>query len=122
MSRKPKIRRLRRVAAAVRGLVGFDVGPHRCPSCLSAFVCPMDWTESGDGHWVMQLRCAQCDTWREVRLTNEETRDFELLLDRQTAVIQREVDRIDRESMRVALDLFVAALEHDAIDANDFTS
>ena len=48
----------------------------------------------------MQLRCGECDTWREVRVTNEEAKAFDLVLDRQCGEIAARLARIDRERMR----------------------
>ena len=56
MSTRPKTSRLRRTATALRRLAGLDAGPHRCASCWSTLVCPMNgaigrhpkwWTEPG---------------------------------------------------------------------------
>ena len=69
----PKRRRLSRLAAAARRLAD-PGGLHRCPACGEAFVCPMEWETDGEHHWRMQLRCAACDTWRDVRASNEEAR------------------------------------------------
>ncbi len=116
---QPSRRRLSRLAAAARRLVD-PGGLHRCPACGEAFVCPVDWEIDGKDHWRMQLRCAACDTWRDVRATNDEAKEFDLVLDRQCGEIHRELLRIDREQMRAELELLTAALEHDLIDAADF--
>jgi hypothetical protein len=44
------------------------------------------------------------------------------MLDRQIATIARAFERVDRERMRCELDVFVAALHHDLIDATDFAA
>jgi hypothetical protein len=83
-------------------------------------MCPMAWETDGDDHWLIELRCGECGAWREVRVTNEQARDFDLTLDRQTAQIRRELERIDRERMMAEVDVLVGALEHDLIDPADF--
>jgi hypothetical protein len=101
-------------------LFGADDGLDRCPECRRPAVCPMEWETDGDEHWLMQLRCGECGDWREVRVTNEQARSYDLALDRQAAEIQRALDRIDRERMETELNMLVRALEHDLIDAADF--
>jgi hypothetical protein len=83
-------------------------------------VCPMEWETDGDDHWLIQLRCGECGAWREVRVTNEEAKEFDLTLDWQTSQIRRELERIDRERMEAEVDALVGALEHDLIDPADF--
>jgi len=115
----PTKRRFGGIAAAARRFAD-PGGLHRCPACGEAFVCPVAWETDGEEHWWIQLRCAACDTWRDVRATNAEAKQFDLVLDRQCGEIHREVLRIDREHMRAELATLIAALEHDLIDAADF--
>jgi hypothetical protein len=57
-------------------------GLHVCPRCRASFVCPVEWNALGSGEVWMLLRCAQCDTWREVtaptRVVERFSADFEL--------------------------------------------
>jgi hypothetical protein len=101
-------------------LFGADDSLDRCPECRRPAVCPMEWETDGEHHWLMQLRCGECGAWREVRVTNEDAKEFDLTLNRQAAQIQRALDQIDRERMEAELNTFVGALEHDLIDAADF--
>jgi hypothetical protein len=123
MTTKPNRRPLRRLfSAAARGLAGSRNGPSYCPDCRRPFMCPMEWETDGETHWLIQLRCGECGCWREVRLSNEEAADFDLALDRQMWAIRRTLTRLDRERMQLEVDAFVAALEHDLVDAADFAS
>jgi hypothetical protein len=56
-------------------------------------VCPIAWETDGDDHWLIELRCGECGAWREVRVTNEEAKAFDLTLDAQAGRIQRALDR-----------------------------
>ena len=115
--------RLRRIfSAAARGLSGSRSSLTYCPECRRPFMCPMEWETAGESHWLIELRCGECGCWREVRTTNEEASAFDLLLDRQTAPIERELERLDRRRMEAEAEAFIAALEHDLVDAADFAS
>jgi hypothetical protein len=104
----------------IRRLLGAPVGLEYCPECRRSMVCPIAWETDGDDHWLIELRCGECGAWREVRVTNEEAKAFDLTLDAQAGRIQRALDRIDRERMEAELDALVVALDHDLIDAADF--
>ena len=112
-------RPLSRIAAAARRLAGSD-GLHCCPMCGRGFVCPIDWEPDGEDHWRIDLRCGQCGVGRRVRVTDAEAAAFDLTLDEHTRRIADELARLDRKRMRSELDVFVAALAHDLIDAADF--
>jgi hypothetical protein len=119
-ARKPARRRFSRIAATARRLAGSGHGLHGCPACGQSFICPVAWETDGDDHWLIALRCGACDTWREVRATNAQAAAFDLVLDRQSAEIRRELLRIDRAQMQAELEYLMAAFEHDLIDASDF--
>jgi hypothetical protein len=55
-----------------------------------------------------------------VRVANADARDYELVLDRQTAQIARDLEHVDRQRMEAELVTLVAALDRDLIDAADF--
>jgi hypothetical protein len=120
MTSSRQLRPLSRIAAAARRLLPARDGLHRCPACRRDFACPIDWETDGSRHWLIRLRCGACSVWREVRASNAEAKDFDLLLAAQTAQMRRALVRFDRERMEAEIDAFVAALEHDLIDATDF--
>jgi hypothetical protein len=91
-----------------------------CPFCSREAMCPMDWGTSGDSHWWLLLRCAECELWSEIVVTNEQAAALDVELDRQMAEIARAVHALDAERMAAEVDTFVAALERDLVDAADF--
>ena len=120
MPSQSKSSRFRRITAAARGLVGSDAGPHRCLDCGQPFMCPLEWDTVGEEHWLIHSRCGECGAWRSEVLTNAEAKRFDITLARQSEEIARSLARIEREQMTAELDRFVAALDHDLIDATDF--
>ena len=68
----------------------------------------------------MRLRCGQCGTYREVVVSNDAANRYEQELNRGMAEIAAAAARDDRERMGAEMRVFVAALEHDLIDAGDF--
>ena len=112
--------KLSRIAAAARSVVGPDDGLDRCPRCGRAFMCPIEWQTSGEEHWLIASRCGECGAWREDVVTNDEAKRYDLVLARQSAEIRRGLWRCERERMEAELEVLVAALDHDLIDATDF--
>jgi hypothetical protein len=111
--------RFRRFTAAARRVVGGD-GLHRCPDCGRAYMCPIEWETAGEEHWLIASRCGECGAWHEQLATNDEAREYDAVLARQSAAIAANLRTIDRERMEAELDAFVSALERDLIDASDF--
>ena len=70
----------------------------------------------------MLLRCAQCETYCEIEVTDDLAKAYERDLQRGMAVIAASLDRCERERMATEVDVFIAALERDLIDAADFAS
>lgn len=120
MSRQPKSSRFRRLAAAARRVVGAGDDLHRCPDCGRPFMCPLDWETVGQDHWFIESRCGECGAWRAEIVTNERAKRYDLVLSRQSGAIALSLARLERERMAVELDLLVAALDRDLIDAADF--
>jgi hypothetical protein len=120
MSRQPNARRFSRIAAAARRVVGVGDGLDRCPDCGRHFMCPIEWDTDGEEHWQIASRCGECGSWQEQLVTNEQAEQYDLALARHSAEIDRGLWRIDRERMESELEILVAALDHDLIDAADF--
>jgi len=95
-------------------------GLHQCHICHADLVVPVSWDEADDYHWKILLRCAECETYREVVVGNDVAKRYELDLERGAAEIASTLKRLDRLRMLALLDTFVAALERDLIDAADF--
>ena len=95
-------------------------GLHQCRICHDDYVAPVWWESVDDDCWHMLLRCAQCDTYRDVVVSDDVAKAYERDLQRDTAEIAASLECIERERMIAELQVFAAALEHDLIDATDF--
>ena len=95
-------------------------GLHQCRICHDDYVAPVWWESVDDERWHMLLRCAQCDTYRDVVVSNDVAKAYERDLQRDTDEIAASLERIERERMIAELQVFAAALDHDLIDATDF--
>jgi len=95
-------------------------GLHQCRFCHHDFVVPVWWEEVDDEHWHMLLRCAQCETYRDVTVGDDVAQAYEQDLQRGRSEIAASLKRSDRERMLAELPVLIAALERDLIDAGDF--
>jgi len=95
-------------------------GLHQCCLCHADFVVPVSWDETDADHWRMLLRCAACETYRDVVVSNDVAKRYEEDLRRGMAEIATALERSDRARMVIEVDAFVAALDRDLIDAADF--
>ena len=95
-------------------------GIHQCVVCHDDYVVPVWWEDTGDKRWHILLRCAQCETHREVIVANDVALAYEQDLVRGMREIAEAADRNDRARMEAAARVFAAALERDLIDAADF--
>jgi hypothetical protein len=91
-----------------------------CEMCGGPYVCPIEWEPADSEHWHITTRCGQCGVWHELSLTNEQAKVWDVQLDEQMRPILRAAARLDSERMEAEVDAFIAALEHDLIDAADF--
>jgi hypothetical protein len=83
-------------------------------------VNPVDWEPVDEGHWWMLLRCGECETWREVTVTNAIAQRFDVELDRRLDVIARTWNKIDRQRMAAEMETIIGALRRGLLDAADF--
>jgi hypothetical protein len=95
-------------------------GLHQCRLCHDDFVVPVSWEETDDQHWHLLLRCAQCETYRDVTVGNDVAEAYDRDLQRSAAEITAALERSDRARMLAELPVLIAALERDLIDAADF--
>jgi hypothetical protein len=95
-------------------------GLHQCRVCHDDYVVPVWWEEAGDEQWHMLLRCAQCETYREVTVGEDVAAAYDRDLERGRAAIAASADRSDRARMLAELAVLIAAPERDLIDAADF--
>jgi hypothetical protein len=91
-----------------------------CMSCRSDYVHPVEWSESGDEHWWIRLRCGECRAEREVTVANAIAQRFGDSLHIAEGEILRAVARLDAERMAGEVEVFAAALERDLIEPADF--
>jgi hypothetical protein len=91
-----------------------------CAACNDEAVYPFDWDEHGETMWWVIARCGNCDTYREVILTNEEVEDWDIWLDDTADEIMREYKKLVRENMKDEIKRFSKLLELDIIMPDDF--
>ena len=93
---------------------------HHCPDCEQDLVYPIEWEEASSTHWEVSLRCPNCE-WEQTGTFDQATVDrFDEQLDRGTEALVRDLRRLTRANMEDEIDLFVRALEIDAIQPMDF--
>jgi hypothetical protein len=95
-------------------------GLHQCPLCHDDSVVPV-FAEAIDlGRWDMRLRCGRCETFRDIIVSDDDASRYDRDLSQGMAEIAAALRREDRDRMAAETQLFIAALEHDLIDAADF--
>lgn len=92
---------------------------HICGACGEAFVHPDFGFEEGS-RWRVFLRCQSCGWLSEQLLDDAALERFEREIDRERALMEKELRRLTRVNMREYLELFTAALAVDAILPEDF--
>jgi hypothetical protein len=93
-----------------------------CPMCGRDFVNPVDWEPVGSEHWRILLRCGECETWREVTVTNAIARRYDIELNLRAAIVAAAWERLDRERMIGEVEAMATALRRGLIDAADFAA
>jgi hypothetical protein len=93
-----------------------------CLVCGGDFVNPVDW-DALEGHrfWML-LRCGACETWRDVTVSDAAADRFEDALDERTRVLERTLERLDRERMEDEVEAFVAGLHDGRIGPAHFAA
>ena len=93
---------------------------HVCPACGSHLVHPTDWEESGRTHWLVSLRCPNCE-WRGWgRYDQEAIERFDEELDRGSEALSSDLRRLVRANNEEEVERFVAALRADHVLPEDF--
>ncbi len=93
---------------------------HICPSCEAPFVYPTAWREAGLDHWEVELRCPNCE-WSGAGIFDQELVErFDQELDRGTAALLRDLQRLVHANMQDEIDRFVAALDAGHVLPMDF--
>ena len=97
-------------------------GLHQCPLCHDDSVVPVEAEALDHGRWDLRLRCGQCGTYRDVVVTDDVAKRYDLDLQRGMVEIAAALKRHDHERMTAEANVFIAALQHDIIDAGDSAS
>jgi hypothetical protein len=93
---------------------------HICPHCSSDFVYPLDWSQAGDQHWAVDLRCPECE-WHGSGVYGQDVLDrFDVELDAGTAAVINDLADLTRANMEDEVDRFVTALRRDVVLPEDF--
>lgn len=93
---------------------------HVCAECSSDLVYPVSWEEADQDSWLVELRCPECEHAREGVFGQATVDSFDERLDMGTSSLTADLRRLTRANMAAEADLFVAALESDAILPEDF--
>jgi hypothetical protein len=91
-----------------------------CLVCERDFVNPVAWEPLDEHGWWMLLRCGECDTWREVTVSNEIAARFDLELNRRAAALAHTLEIVDRQRMVADVETLIHALRRGLLDAADF--
>ena len=91
-----------------------------CPRCGSGLVQPLRWTADAEHGMLVDLRCPECDQWRQGALSRTEV----VALDRAQAEARRRMldvyERLVAESMEAEATSLGRALALDLVGADDF--
>jgi hypothetical protein len=93
---------------------------HVCVECGSELVYPVRWEEAGPENWSVLLHCPSCEVYREGVFDQDNVEEFDEQLDRGADALARDYKRLVRANMADEIELFVGALEADAILPEDF--
>lgn len=106
--------------SSFRTVVEPDQALHVCTSCSSDLVYPTGWDEADSDNWRVQLRCPECEQWREGIFSQATVEDFDEELDKGTDSLTADYRRLCRANMAEEVERFAAALGADAILPEDF--
>ena len=92
-----------------------------CLVCRKDFVNPVDWEPLDGGRWWMLLRCGECDTWRQVTVSDAVAARYDAELDRRIEALEETSRKLERQAMAGDVEKLVVALRRGLVDAGDFT-
>ena len=102
------------------GVPSGDQPLHVCLECASTLVYPTDWQEAGPEHWVVDLRCPNCE-WRGTGTFHQDVvESFDDELDRGIDVLLSDYRALVSSNMEDEIDRFAKALDVGAILPADF--
>jgi hypothetical protein len=93
---------------------------HICFHCSGELVYPLDWSEEGQRHWRVILRCPECESRREGVFEQTAVERLDDELDRGSSALLGDLRRMTHANMTEEVDFFVRALEADLIIPSDF--
>jgi len=91
-----------------------------CLMCGRDYVYPVDWESVEGDHWWMLLRCGECDTWREVTVSDAVAQRFDGELNRRIDVLTGALHKLDLQRMSSWVESFAGALRSGLLDPADF--
>jgi hypothetical protein len=94
----------------------------RCPACRGRLACPLDWYESDDTHWHIDLRCGDCGHRWALEIDDSRAARYDIELDVDRTCIRRALERLDLERMADEVETFATALSRDLIEPADFVA
>jgi len=97
-----------------------DQDLHVCLNCSSELAYPTSWDEAGSDAWQVEIRCPECETRRTGVFAQETVEAFDEELDAGTDALMADYRKLMRANMAEEMELFIAALNVDAIVAEDF--
>jgi hypothetical protein len=93
---------------------------HVCFHCSGELVYPLDWSEEGQRHWRVVLRCPECESRREGVFEQAAVERLDDELDRGSSALLGDLRRMTHANMSEEIEFFVRALEADLITPGDF--
>jgi hypothetical protein len=93
---------------------------HICGTCESELVYPVDWSETGETHWEVLLRCPNCEWIGTGVFEQDIVERFDEELDRGTEALVRDLKCLMQANMEDEIERFVSALHADHIVPEDF--
>ena len=95
-------------------------GMHVCPGCSSELVQPVEWWESDEESWAVELRCPECE-WRGGGVYSQAEIDrYDELLDEGARSVAVDLRALTRQNMERELETFTSAIASGAILPEDF--
>jgi hypothetical protein len=93
---------------------------HRCPTCDSSLVYPVDWEQAGETEWALTLRCPNCEWVGEGTFDQGAVEQLDVELDNGTQVLVRDLRQLMHANMEDEVERFVTALHGGHIWPMDF--
>lgn len=91
-----------------------------CPRCGSSLVQPLRWQADGDRGVLVDLRCPECDQWRQGAFTRSQVAELDRAQARAREAIVDAYERLVTESMESLAFCLSRALDLDLVGADDF--